>query len=603
MLERLRSLTENRRFLNRLRAGMPPADSRRMERVISGARLFFAVVALIAIWLDPTEPARYEELIYGLLIVYVVHSLVVHLFAWFYSKTTHPAWAALQVVDIAWFSIITTFSQGPNSPLYVFLLFLLLVAGFQWGFRETVATAATIVAVLFTQGVLLLAAPFMGRYGLEGAFELNRFILRGAFLLLMGLLLGYLSEQEKMHQAEASLIARLLGQVQAERGLRSAVAAVSGEVLRILSAERALAVLQEGSSGRVYLWAAHRHRGNDVVSLHLSEPETDSSQAYFFPMRAQALFAFRRKSARTGRGAFRSIALDAEGHREAVKTLEFPEEFLAERAFRSAVIVSLEFASEWNGRLIVFDPEPGRNPETELRFLQKLLREVGPALHSVYLVRRLRSRVGAVERARVARELHDGAIQSLVGLEMQLDVLRRPGSPDPEHLGLKLSVMQNLLHQEVLNLRDLMEQIKPVSTGPRQLVEHLTDMVEKFRRETGIASSFECSEAEITLSARAARETSRIVQEALVNIRKHSAARNVVVRLLARDSCWELTIDDDGRGFDFAGRLSLAELDAARKGPVVIKERVRALGAELTVDSRPGEGARLEISIPQRSHA
>jgi signal transduction histidine kinase len=148
-----------------------------------------------------------------------------------------------------------------------------------------------------------------------------------------------------------------------------------------------------------------------------------------------------------------------------------------------------------------------------------------------------------------------------------------------------------------------MEQIKPVKTGPRELPEHLSDMVEKFRRETGIASSFVCQHEEINLSARAAREMSRIVQEALVNIRKHSAAHNVLVRLFARDSFWELTIDDDGRGFDFTGRLSLAELDSARKGPVVIKERVRALGGELAVDSRPGEGARLEISIPQRSHA
>lgn len=570
-----------------------------MERVISGARLFFAVVALIAIYLDPTEPARYEELIYGLLVVYALHSLVVHLFSWFYSKSSQPAWALLQVVDLVWFSIITTFSQGPSSPLYVFLLFLLLVASFQWGFRETLATAATIVTVLMLQAGLLLTAPLWGRYGVEGAFELNRFILRSAFLLLMGLLLGYLSEQEKMHEAETGLIARLLGQIQAERGLRSAIASVIGEVLRILNAEKALAVLQEGTTGRVYVWEAHRPPRSELVSLHLSEPDPRAASEYFFPLPTQALFAFRRKSSR----AFRCIAVDAEGRRTAGEPLNFPEAFLAERAFRSVAIMALEFASDWGGRLIVFDPESGPNPETELRFLQKLLREVGPALHSVYLVRRLRSRVGAVERARVARELHDGAIQSLVGLEMQLDVLRRPHSPNSAQLGEKLSAMQNLLHQEVLNLRDLMEQIKPVKTGPRELPEHLSDMVEKFRRETGIASSFVCQHEEINLSARAAREMSRIVQEALVNIRKHSAAHNVLVRLFARDSFWELTIDDDGRGFDFTGRLSLAELDSARKGPVVIKERVRALGGELAVDSRPGEGARLEISIPQRSHA
>jgi signal transduction histidine kinase len=57
-------------------------------------------------------------------------------------------------------------------------------------------------------------------------------------------------------------------------------------------------------------------------------------------------------------------------------------------------------------------------------------------------------------------------------------------------------------------------------------------------------------------------------------------------------------VDDDGRGFDFSGRLSQEELDAARKGPVIIKERVRAIGGELSIESAPGRGARLEITFP-----
>ena len=64
-------------------------------------------------------------------------------------------------------------------------------------------------------------------------------------------------------------------------------------------------------------------------------------------------------------------------------------------------------------------------PEEELRFLQEFAEQVGPAVYNVYLVRRLRERAGALERGRFARELHDGAIQSLIGVEMQLDVLRR----------------------------------------------------------------------------------------------------------------------------------------------------------------------------------
>ena len=60
-----------------------------------------------------------------------------------------------------------------------------------------------------------------------------------------------------------------------------------------------------------------------------------------------------------------------------------------------------------------------------------------------------------------------------------------------------------------------------------------------------------------------------------------------------------MTIEDDGRGFEFSGRLSQLELERIRRGPMIIKQRVRAIGAELTVESRPGQGARLEIRVPQ----
>jgi signal transduction histidine kinase len=93
------------------------------------------------------------------------------------------------------------------------------------------------------------------------------------------------------------------------------------------------------------------------------------------------------------------------------------------------------------------------------------------------------------------------------------------------------------------------------------------------------------------------REVALIVLESLVNVRKHSGARHVMVRFAAADEGWKLSIEDDGRGFPFAGRLSHDDLDALRQGPTVIKEHVRALNGELIVDSRPGEGARLEIAF------
>ena len=87
-----------------------------------------------------------------------------------------------------------------------------------------------------------------------------------------------------------------------------------------------------------------------------------------------------------------------------------------------------------------------------------------------------------------------------------------------------------------------------------------------------------------------------------MNVRKHSGARNVIVRVSATDGEWKFEVDDDGRGFEFAGRRSQAELDLERKGPVVIKERVRSIGGRLAVESDPGQGARVEVRLSRRIH-
>ena len=93
--------------------------------------------------------------------------------------------------------------------------------------------------------------------------------------------------------------------------------------------------------------------------------------------------------------------------------------------------------------------------------------ELFPSVHGIFVMRRLRSQAGAMERARVARELHDGVIQSLIGLEMQVDVLRRQTGNSPEHLSAELTRIQALLHAEVVNLRELMQQMKPVEYSPK----------------------------------------------------------------------------------------------------------------------------------------
>src|SRR5262249_6268091 len=194
-----------------------------------------------------------------------------------------------------------------------------------------------------------------------------------------------------------------------------------------------------------------------------------------------------------------------------------------------------------------------------------------------------------------------GGIECVMGLGVQGSALRRGATASPP-MAEELGRVQQMLRQEVLNLRELMRQMRPLDLDPRQLPEFLAESVDKFRRETGIAASFVSELREIALPPRICTELARIAQEALVNVRRHSGAANVVLRLSLENGAGRLVVDDDGRGFDFSGRMSQSELDAARKGPVIIKERVRSIGGQIAIESTPGRGARLEISFPNQPH-
>jgi signal transduction histidine kinase len=89
-----------------------------------------------------------------------------------------------------------------------------------------------------------------------------------------------------------------------------------------------------------------------------------------------------------------------------------------------------------------------------------------------------------------------------------------------------------------------------------------------------------------------------MLREALHNVQKHAGATRVAVSLEKYDKGIEISVDDNGHGFPFAGSYTLEELELLRQGPASLKRRARSLNAELSIESRPGRGAGLKVRIP-----
>jgi len=598
----LNPLVERYQHSWRLRISPDPGETRRIERWLATARVFLAVSTLVAIRMDPTELGN-SWAAYGLFVFYLANASLILMLLKRRQQSTAGFRLLVHAGDVAWPALISIFAEGPRAPFYLFFFFVLAAAAYRWGLWETLATAAAEVALLWLESLVLLhihlgpagRLPWAVLNGLRvrvPEFEPQRLFMLSVYLLVMGLLLGYLAEQQKHLRAEKAVITGTLSRVRVETGLTGTIEQIFHEAMSMYGASRVLVASQESHSHRVFVGELNQGKGRVPSEFHWLESGLRDAKIYLDDFPGDVCYA----SANGDR--WTTLALDDTGHAIPVLNLASVSQLREVQTFDSMITVSFLFGSEWRGRVFLFNPVWQGEKQEELRFLLDLVHQVGPAVYNVYLLHRLRRRAGAAERARFARELHDGAVQSLIAVEMQVDVLRRQ-SDAGKPIGSELGRIQGLLREEVLKLRELMQQMKAIDVDAQRLLGVLNDTVERFQRETGIQARFVTDLEELDMPQRVCREVLRIVQEGLVNVRKHSGARHALVRLASSPEKWSLTLEDDGKGFPFAGRYNQDQMEEAGKGPMIIKERVRLIAGGLTVESNPGQGTRLEISVPR----
>jgi signal transduction histidine kinase len=566
----------------------------RVERVLAVGRAFLATTGFAAIYLDPTEPARFATLMYALLAGYALYSVAILAVARRGFPVTARFARTLHAIDILWASALTFFSEGPLSPFFLFFLFVLLAAAYRWGFRATIVTAGVITAIFLLQTAVAAMGPWNRTWFASTPFDLNLVITRVAYLLLTGFLLGYLADQEKQIRAEMAATAEAMRRPALELGLGGSVSAIARLFLRMFEARGIDVVIQEHESSRTLLWHAERTDDDAVVPVRRLEMDQASRSAWLFEASSRTWYCAQRRSG----GRADAYAANSAQWGVVPVDITLPDLLTDTREFRSLMGVDFGLEGQWRGRVLLFDPADAGGLDMRLNFVGSLADHITPVLSNILLSRRLRFRAGAAERARVARELHDGAIQTLIGIEMETEVLRRRAERHSPPLVGDIGHIQGLVRREVIALRELMQELRPIDLdAPQQLPDFLTLQVERFRRDSGICARFVSNANTASLPLRTATEIVRIVQEGLVNVRKHSRARNVLVRLTERASDWVLTVEDDGHGFEFAGRMTGPELAARLLGPSIIRERARAIGGDVCVESTPGAGARVEVTF------
>jgi len=200
------------------------------------------------------------------------------------------------------------------------------------------------------------------------------------------------------------------------------------------------------------------------------------------------------------------------------------------------------------------------------------------------------------ERIRVAAELHDGPVQHLTALDLRLEGLRHRLDGTAPASAESAERIQERLRGEIQGLRRMMTELRPPALDERGLDPALRDYVGKVADETGLACSVD-SRVVGRLSGAVDTILYRVAQEAITNVVKHAGAEELRLSLKGTNGKVELDIRDDGVGFD-ADRAG-EKAAAGHFGLIGMRERVAAAGGEFRVDSRPGNGTHIHVSLPR----
>jgi signal transduction histidine kinase len=545
-------------------------EQRSLERQATLARPPLIVLALVTLLLASraTGAALF-------LCGYLAVSL---LFAFVRTPEWENKWQSAFVADLLAIAVFL-FLTPSAVPVWFLLLLVAYEAGAGWG----AARAYSIVLAVAT-GILVWSL-FRDHSMWDDALRATEIV---SGTLIAGFGMAYLGDRNRQHASEHKFITGLTKMLSVEKGMTESLRSVMAELIASFDCELAFLVHRDTELERIFLWKFDAENPKHLVSENL-------------PILAGDGFLFDVPDVNV---ALNDLAGKPDGFAwdrlTGIPVTELPRIPAPVRdmlGLRSALAATMEIEGQPNTRIILANRRR-RFVQGDLRRLERVVRHLGPPLENLFLLRHMRARAIEAERSRISRDLHDGILQTLLSVEIQLDVLRRQLPQSPDQAASGLASLQQTVHSESYELRRMVTDLRPLRVQSADMLDMMTGFAERFRNESSIQVELILDTPELQAPDRVCREIFQIYREALNNIKKHARASHVVVKLTQSDSRVTLMVDDDGEGFSFAGRFSGEELDRLRLGPISIKEHTRSIGGVLTVESSPGHGARLIVEVP-----
>lgn len=526
----------------------------RSGRVIALARAVMAAVFLLAIWVDPAQPALAVRPTYALLGAYLALAIGITAVTWNNWWLDARLAAPAHFVDILMFTILVLASDGYTSPFFVFFVFLILSAAIRWGWRETALTAGAVTLMFVMAGLAAGASQ-------DTHLDLQRFIIRsGNLVVLSGILIWFGINQG--FSTLGSLKDDLLGDLSPdETALESAISRAA----RRTSAKSALLIWRWSDSGEGTI--LHLAHGKIATVALQAPPKRTPSQTFLFD-------------------AVRNRAFT----RSPDRRMQFST---ADRFVDIGLATSFDMDE---GLGIPIRTDAGRGLlllctikalcTDHVEFGDALARAVSTHIQRHALLVAEKAGAGARARLSLARDLHDSIVQFLAGATFRIEAIKRSmkNGDRPER---ELQDLKELLLQEQQELRSAIGALRSDVIMLPRLAADLESLCERLARQWDIRCHFRADVPNQLVPMRLHLDAHQLIRESVANAVRHAKAKRIDVDVSADEENLRLDIGNDG-----TRNVRLKE-----GSPWSLRERVDEADGTLMLASRE-TGTSVTITLP-----
>lgn len=542
------------------------------RRSIAAMRFILALSALLVVYSGPPLSRAYSLVTWAVLIAYTLYSAVAYVMAVRGSSFLRADGAGWP--DLAWYALLLTLTGGESNVFSVFYLFAVMTTSFRWGLWPGVSVALAL-------SLFLVGAGVVHDGDVLGA-NADSVLLRPLYLLALGSLIaqwGDLHLNEERQLALLRSVARLSG---GRFGISYTVSELLELVRAHFDAPTCLFVTSMAGGIQYRLLRTDRSRRDRRVRDEPITPEL-ANQLLAVPSGAAVVFSTGARRFGRPRPHYEAYQV-ATGARCVIgqKECEVIAAMLNADAFASVPVSHSRLTPT---RLFITSDHRGYSLR-DLRFLEQVVSHIVPVLDNIRLIDGLAREAALEERRRVARDIHDSAIQPYIGLQMGLSVVRQKLA-DGFRVNAEIDRLISMSDESIAALRRYVADLRASAEDSDRLAPSLRRFATRFGEATGIDVQVEVP-ANLNLRGSIVDEIFQMTVEGLSNIRRHSHADSAQV-------CLE-------RGADgLCLSISNNDLQGRQPSPFVpnsITERARSLGGSVRVEPRKGGGCVVRIDVP-----